>query len=324
MKLITGGSGFIGSALIWKLNALRVNDIVVVDDLGSGGKWRNLRGLHFRDFVDKRKIDPWLDLHQGELEWVVHLGACSNTTESDASYLMENNFEYSKRLWTRCSSLAIPFLYASSAAVYGSGRSGYSETPLDRSLAPLNPYGLSKLLFDRWAMHQTISPSRWAGLRFFNVFGPNEYHKGRMASVALHLFEQHATGGGGTLFKSYDPKVPHGAQARDFIYIKDVINVIVFLLYQEQSAGIINVGTGVSRTFNDLAEAIDDACGTRTRITYVDMPEDVIRSYQSFTEADISKLRQMGYDSPFMTLEEAVGDYVSGYLSCGFKTLGED
>lgn len=319
MIAVTGGAGFIGSALVWALNQRGVNDIIVVDQLGRDEKWKNLRGLNFDDYLEK---DDFLARITGdkplpELEAILHMGACSVTTEPDCSYLIKNNFEYTKSLAGYAVVHGTRFIYASSGATYGAGSQGFSddETFLP-SLMPLNMYGYSKHLFDLWAWHRGLL-DRFVGLKYFNVFGPNEYHKGSMRSYALTGFEQLKTSPSLRLFKSAHPAYADGEQLRDFIYVKDAAAITLFFLEHRDRGGIFNVGTGRARTWNDLALAIFTALGRTPSIEYIDMPEVLKERYQYFTQADINKLRQAGYTTPLTNLEDAVHEYVRECLVPG-------
>jgi len=319
MIVVTGGAGFIGSALIWKLNELGYSDILVVDNLGRTEKWRNIAARRIGDYMHRDAFPEWLAGHGGEVEAIFHLGACSATTETDVDYLMRVNFAYSKALWAWGAETGGRLIYASSGATYGDGSQGYQddESALD-ALRPLNAYGWSKHLFDRWAVAHAArgnAPAQWVGLKFFNVYGPNEYHKGSMASVIYHAFGQAEREGRVKLFKSYRPDVADGDQRRDFVYVKDCVDVMAWLLDHPQVTGIHNLGTGTARTFRELAEATLKAMGVPERIDYVDMPEALQPRYQYFTQAPMEKLRKAGYDAPFTPLDAGAADYVGGYLN---------
>lgn len=331
MIIVTGGAGLIGSAVIWRLNQLGRDDILVVDHLGNGDKWRNLVPLRFRDYCEKDdflemiadgRISSRLSLKGKKIEAVVHLGACSSTTEKDASYLVHNNFEYSKRMALFALNIGARFIYASSAATYGDGSRGFRD---DESaihlLTPLNMYGYSKQLFDLWALRNGVS-ERIAGMKYFNVFGPNEYHKGDMRSVVLKAYEQIVSTGGMVLFRSCRPDYADGEQMRDFIYVKDAVEMTLFLLDRTDINGIFNIGGGEARTWNSLAAAIFNALEKPANVTYVDMPEAIRPKYQYYTCADMTKLRAAGYAGAGTTLEDAVADYVRNYLIPD-KRLGE-
>jgi ADP-L-glycero-D-manno-heptose 6-epimerase len=324
MIVVTGGAGFIGSALVYGLNQRGIKDILVVDELGHSDKWKNLRGLSFADYMEK---DDFLNLVQDDqvprsVEAVLHMGACSSTTEADVSFLILNNFEYTKQLALWAEDTGVRFIYASSAATYGDGSQGFDddEEQIDR-LRPLNPYGYSKQLFDLWARREGLL-SKMVGLKYFNVFGPNEYHKGDMRSFVLKGFEQIAATGKVRLFKSYNPDYGDGEYVRDFIYIKDAVAMTLFFLDNPEISGLFNVGTGQARTWNDMVKAVFAAIGRDPRIEYVEMPESIRHQYQYFTEARMDRLHQAGYDRPPLPLEEAVRDYILNYLEKG-EYLGE-
>jgi len=323
MIVVTGGAGFIGSAVVWKLNQLGREDILVVDSLGASDKWRNLVGLGYLEYRHKDAFRS--ALAQGGnpdgVEAVVHLGACSATTERDADYLYDNNTRYSLELCRWCLLNGVRFVNASSAATYGDGGQGFQDGAegLER-LRPMNMYGYSKHLFDLTARREGWL-DRVASLKFFNVYGPNEYHKGEMKSVACKAHAQIAAGGTVRLFRSHRADCGDGGQLRDFVYVKDCAEVVCWLLENSGVNGVFNVGTGVARSFRDLALAVFAAMGKEPSIEYVDMPEAIRDTYQYFTEAPMERLRAAGYDAPFATLEEGVGDYVRGYLAGGSPWL---
>jgi len=319
MIIVTGGAGFLGSAIIAALNKRGISDILVVDELGCDSRWMNLRNLSFADYYEK---DDFLRMVlEGAIppgiEAVFHMGACSSTTETNASYLVKNNYEYTKTLaqWTQAEK--IRFIYASSAATYGDGSKGFSddEDEIDR-LRPLNMYGCSKQMFDLWARKAGIL-GKIVGLKYFNVFGPNEYHKADMRSFILKGFEQIKDKGKVGLFKSYNPKYADGEYVRDFIYVKDAVDMTLFFLDNPNIGGLFNIGTGKARTWNDMVKAVFAAMGKKPNIQYIDIPESIRNQYQYFTQADISKLRNTGYDKPITTLEDAIKDYVQNYLQKG-------
>ncbi|MBD3427170.1 MAG: ADP-glyceromanno-heptose 6-epimerase [Candidatus Omnitrophica bacterium] len=315
MIVLTGGAGFIGSCFLRKLNDEGITDILVVDQLDRSEKWRNLLGKKYRDY---RQKDEFLSLVEENSipspKAVVHMGACSSTTETDSDIFIKDNYEYSKKLARWALSRKAPFLYASSAATYGNGSSGYKddEGGLD-SLRPLNMYGYSKHMFDLWAREESLL-GKMTGIKFFNVFGPNEYHKGEMMSVICKKYPELVKDDRITLFKSYREEYPDGGQKRDFVYIKDTIEVMWFLFTNPNITGIYNLGSGRARSWNDLARAMFTAhYGTAEnegKIEYVDMPGELRPKYQYYTEADLTKLREAGCDHQFMSLEEAVRDYV--------------
>ncbi len=318
MIVVTGAAGFIGSALIARLNAANFNDIVAVDDFGRADKVPNLAGKRLLARVEREVFFDWLDQHHAQTEFIFHLGARTDTTEFDASVFDRLNLGYSQRVWRACCAYQLPLVYASSAATYGLGEHGYADRhDLVAQLSPLNPYGHSKNDFDRWALTQAEQPFFWAGLKFFNVYGPNEYHKGRMASVILHAFRQIGQTGQMQLFRSHHPDYRDGEQQRDFIYVKDVVDIAYFLMHHRRDSGLYNVGTGAARTFLDLVRATFRAMERPERISFVDTPADIRDKYQYFTEAPMEKLRSIGYTAPFHTLEAGVKDYVTSYLNKG-------
>jgi ADP-L-glycero-D-manno-heptose 6-epimerase len=316
MIIVTGAAGFIGSCLISKLNQENFNYIIAVDQFDAPEKLKNLEGKKIQERVERDHFFTWLDENYREVEFIFHIGARTDTTEFDKAVFDKLNLNYSKEIWKRCVEYQIPLVYASSAATYGAGEMGYQddESRLGQ-LKPLNPYGESKNEFDKWALAQEQKPFFWAGLKFFNVYGPNEYHKGRMASVVFHAHRQIQEKGAMKLFRSHNPDFKDGEQMRDFIYVKDLVNVCYFLMHHRQHSGIYNLGSGKARTFLDLTRAVFDALGKEENITFVDTPEDIREKYQYFTEADMTKLRSIGYDQPFHSLEEGISDYVRIYLS---------
>jgi len=319
MLLVTGGAGFIGSNVIASLNAAGRPDIAVNDSLGSDGKWRNLGSRQLADFVPPTDLPRWLDGRK--LDALVHLGAISSTTANDGDALIETNFRLSLRLLEWCTSTRTPFIYASSAATYGDGREGFSDAgslAALKRLKPLNLYGWSKHLFDlavlaRAARKEKLPP-QWAGLKFFNVYGPNEYHKGEMMSLIAKRFDEAKGGKPIRLFKSHRAGIADGEQKRDFIYVDDAVAVVRWLLDTPAVSGIFNVGTGQARSFRDLIAAMFAALGRVPAIEYVDMPDSIRDSYQYFTQAETENLRQAGYNAHFLGLEEAVRRYVTCYL----------
>ncbi len=316
MIIVTGGAGFIGSAIIAALNKRNISDILVVDELDKDQKWKNLCNLSFTDYVEK---DDFLnmvieDKLNSPLEAVFHLGACSDTTETNASYLIKNNYEYSKLLAQWATADNVRFIYASSAATYGDGSAGFSDDQEKIDiLKPLNIYGYSKHLFDLWA-HRAGLLKNIAGLKYFNVFGPNEYHKAYMRSFVLKAFEQIKATGKVRLFKSYKPDYADGEQLRDFIYVKDAVEMTLFFYDNPQISGLFNIGTGKARNWNDLVKAVFAAMDKQPNIQYIEMPESIRDQYQYYTEADITSLRKSGYDIKTTSLENAVKDYVQNYL----------
>jgi ADP-L-glycero-D-manno-heptose 6-epimerase len=315
MIIITGSAGFIGSCLVSKLNNKGIKDIILVDDFSREDKIQNIRNKVFALTVDRRDFPAWFRDNNGQIDFVFHIGARTDTTEFDVTVFDELNLGYSKKVWELCTFYNVPLIYASSAATYGDGSLGYNDDPLlIPQLKPLNPYGDSKNEFDKWVLKQEKQPPFWYGLKFFNVFGPNEYHKGRMASVVYHSFNQVRNTGEIRLFRSHRPDYQDGRQLRDFIYVKDVVDVMYFLMNHQADSGIYNLGTGHARTFLDLAEAVFASLGKEPRISFIDTPEDIRDKYQYFTEANMQKLRSIGYDRPFTRLEDAVEEYVQGYL----------
>ena len=316
MIIVTGGAGFIGSALIAELNARQITDILVVDQLGTNGKWKNLRNLSFADYVEKADLLEMVIAGKldSPIEAVLHLGACSDTTEPDASYLIKNNYEYTKLLAQWATNANVRFIYASSAATYGDGSAGFKDDEENlETLCPLNMYGYSKHAFDLWARRSRLL-DRIVGLKYFNVFGPNEYHKGHMRSFIVKAFEQINAEGTVRLFKSYEGDYADGEQVRDFIYVKDAVDMTLFFLDNRHLGGLYNVGTGEARTWNDLVTAVFAAMGKKPNIEYIDMPDSIRNQYQYFTQADMSKLRSAGYDKQITSLEDAIKDYVQNYL----------
>lgn len=318
MIVVTGAAGFIGSCMIARLNEEHFYDIVAVDDFSRADKKRNLVDKRISERVERSKFFNWLNDHHKMVQFVIHLGARTDTTEFDSEIHTELNLDYSKKVWKACCSFGLPLIYASSAATYGGGELGYEDDhSIISSLEPLNPYGVSKNEFDKWALEQEKTPYFWIGLKFFNVYGPNEYHKGRMASVILHAFGQIRKSGGMKLFRSHKSEYSDGGQKRDFVYVKDVLGVIMYLMQNRKPEfnGIYNMGSGKARTFNDLAASIFKAMDLPEQITYIDTPLDIRDKYQYFTEAPMQKLVDVGYSTPLTSLEEGVKDYVKQYLT---------
>ncbi len=316
MIIVTGAAGFIGSCLISRLNKDGYNNIIAVDAFGDSEKQKNLEGKNIMEFVEREDFFSWLKGKSDELEFVFHIGARTDTTEFDKSIFDKLNVNFSKKVWEYCVENQVPLVYASSAATYGLGELGYKddESLIDQ-LKPLNPYGDSKNDFDKWAISQEKKPFFWAGLKFFNVYGPNEYHKSRMASVNFHAYNQIEKTGKMKLFRSHNPEFKDGEQKRDFIYVKDLIDVCIFLMHHRKDSGIYNLGSGTARTFLDLAKGVFSALGKKPEIEFIDTPQDIRDKYQYFTEADMTKLKNIGYKKPFASLEDGVNDYVKNYLS---------
>jgi len=315
MIVVTGALGFIGSCLISKLNKEGVTNIVAVDDFSKVEKERNLEGKTLKTKVGRKDFISWLEDFNEEVDFIYHIGARTDTTEFDKDIFDELNLEYTKSIWKICSRYSIPLVYASSAATYGLGEFGYDDNhEIVEKLKPLNPYGDSKNDFDVWALKQESQPPFWVGLKFFNVYGPNEFHKGRMASVIFHTFNQINQNGGMKLFRSHNPDYTDGGQLRDFVYVKDVVNVCLFLKNETPESGLYNLGTGTARTFLDLAKNTFKALDKTENISFIDTPEDIRDKYQYFTEANMAKLLNAGYKDGFHTLEEGVKDYVQNYL----------
>ncbi|MEQ9299713.1 MAG: ADP-glyceromanno-heptose 6-epimerase [Cyclobacteriaceae bacterium] len=318
MIVVTGAAGFIGSCLIKKLNDHNFNAVVAVDKFDNPEKNKNLEGKKISHKVDRAEFISWLDEHQETVEFIFHIGARTDTAEFDRDLLEELNTEYTKRVWKKCVEYQLPLVYASSAATYGLGELGYKDDESQiPELHPLNPYGDSKNAFDIWALEQDEKPFFWAGLKFFNVYGPNEYHKGRMASVIMHAFNQIEKTGAMKLFRSHNPKFKDGEQQRDFVFVNDVVEVCYFLMHHRNNSGIYNLGSGQARTFLDLTKAVFKALGKSEDISFIDTPVDIRDKYQYFTEADMQKLKSIGYDKAFTSLEDGVGEYVRDFLSSG-------
>ena len=318
MIIVTGAAGFIGSCLVSRLNKEGFHDIVIVDDFSDPEKLKNLQGKMFSQQVHRDQFIGWLRENHRLVQFVFHIGARTDTTEFNKEIFDRLNLNYTKDVWNTCVEFGLPLVYASSAATYGLGEYGYKDDhDLPEKLKPLNPYGESKNNFDKWALKQERKPYFWAGLKFFNVYGPNEYHKGRMASVIFHAFRQIGSSGGMKLFRSHKPEYKDGEQLRDFIYVKDVCEVCLFLMHHRKNSGLYNLGTGKARSFLDLARSSFASMQKPENISFIDTPEDIRDKYQYFTEADMSKLRSIGYDKPFYTLEDGVKDYVRTYLAMG-------
>lgn len=316
MIVVTGAAGFIGSVLTGRLNHDELTELVLVDDFTKTEKLKNLENKIFSEKLPRDKFFRWLDKNHQEVNFVLHIGARTDTTEFDKAVFDKLNLNYTKEVWNRCADYDIPLIYASSAATYGMGELGYADShELVEKLKPLNPYGDSKNEFDKWALKQPKQPPFWAGLKFFNVYGPNEFHKSRMASVIFHAFHQIKNTGKVKLFKSHNPEFKDGEQLRDFVYVKDVVDVIIFLMNKRPASGLFNVGTGRARTFVDLTNATFKSLDLQPKIEFIDTPLDIRDKYQYFTQADMSKLIAAGYQKPFTSLENGVDDYVRNYLN---------
>ena len=314
--IVTGAAGFIGRNLVASLNSRGHHELILADSLGKDDKWRNLRGLRYEDILSPAALMERIERGQfADAEAILHMGACSSTTESDADYLLENNYRYTRRLCEFSLKHNIRFIYASSAATYGDGSQGYSDDDAATArLLPLNMYGYSKHMFDQWAL-KVGALSRIAGLKYFNVFGPYEDHKGDMKSVVAKSYRQIREQGKVRLFKSYSAQYADGEQMRDFIYVRDAVEVTLWFLEKGSASGLFNCGTGRARTWKDLAAAVFRAMNRPVEIEFIEMPETLRRKYQYFTEANMQKLRAAGYTRPFTSLEDAVQDYVADYLS---------
>lgn len=316
--VVTGAAGFIASYLAGHLNSLGYERLILVDDFGDPAKAPNLANKKFLQKIDREEFIGWLQSHPGFVQHVFHLGARTDTTEMDYEVHRRWNLEYSKAVWNVCTEQQIPLVYASSAATYGAGEHGYDDShELVPKLRPLNPYGQSKQDFDLWALQQKDHPPFWAGVKFFNVYGPNEYHKGRMASVMLHAHKQIKEHGFARLFRSHNPAFADGGQMRDFVYVKDVVHMCVWLMEAMPESGLYNVGSGKARTFLDLVRALFSALQLPERIEFIDTPADIRDKYQYFTEANMSKMRAAGYTVLPYSLEEGVREYVTGFLESG-------
>lgn len=327
--IVTGAYGFIGSCLVSYLNQQGFTNLILVDDFAfDEKKEKNLKNKKYLHRIERENLFIWLQTNQPKIDFLFHLGARTDTTEFDYTIHQKLNVDYSKSIWNYCTQNNIPLVYASSAATYGSGEFGYDDNhEVIEKLLPLNPYGISKNEFDKWVIKQTTSPQPspngegakappfWAGLKFFNVYGPNEYHKARMASVVFHAYQQIKNTGSLNLFKSHHPDFKDGEQMRDFVYVKDVVNVLYFFLHHRKDAGIYNLGSGKARTFKDLAAATFQAMAIAPQINFIDTPADIRDKYQYFTEAKMQKLKAIGYEIPFHTIEQGVADYVNNYLA---------
>ncbi len=316
MIVVTGAAGFIGSCLISKLNKQGSNNLVLVDDFSRQDKMQNLAGKKYLQKFPRDLFVEWLNKNHDRVSFIFHFGARTDTAEKNTTLFERLNLNYSKKVWEACVKHHLPLVYCSSAATYGAGEHGYDDRhDMLEKLKPLNPYGKSKHDFDHWVLRQSSSPPFWAGLKLFNVYGPNEYHKGRMASAILHLFRQIRDSKEVKLFRSHLRNIADGEQCRDFIYVKDVLDVCMFLKKHQPRPGIYNLGTGHARSFMELASAIFNAMGVTEKVKFTDTPENIRDNYQYFTEANIEKLRAAGYKKPFCSLEEGVADYVNNYLT---------
>lgn len=316
MIVVTGGAGFIGSAIVWRLNQLGKTNIVIVDELGKDEKWKNLVGLKYEDFTNKLEfIEQVLDdVIPYNVDAIIHMGANSSTTEKDADHLMDNNYHYTKELAKFCVEKNLRFIYASSAATYGDGDFGFDDDENKiETLRPLNMYGYSKQLFDLWAKRNSLL-DRIVGIKYFNVYGPNEYHKADMRSVVHKAYEQVRDTGKVKLFKSLNPNYKDGEQMRDFVYIKDAVDMTLHFLDNPDKNGIYNVGAGRARTWNDLVTSLFNAIGKPANIEYIDLPQHLAEKYQYFTEANLNKIKSVGYNQATTSLEDGVNDYVKNYL----------
>lgn len=320
LHLITGGAGFIGSNILTALSA-RGDRVAIADYFGHGDKWRNVAKHLICDFIDPADLDAWLIANVNKISSLIHMGAVSATTETDSDLIIATNFRLPQKLWNWCATNGVPFIYASSAAVYGNGDSGFDDHIDADSLArlrPLNPYGWSKLAFDRRVVAALkggeATPPKWAGLRFFNVYGPNEYHKGSMRSLVAANSASVDAGAAMRLFKSYHPDYPDGGQMRDFVWVRDCVDVVLWMLDNPFPSDIYNVGSGKARTWLDLSNAMFRACGKSQRVEFIEMPAELRARYQYFTQANIEKLRSIGYDRPMTALEDGATNYIKGYL----------
>lgn len=318
--IVTGGAGFIGSCIVRTLNDMGIEDIIVVDHICETDKWINLRNKKYSEYINRDDFLARLPEFKNGISHIIHMGACSATTERNFDFLYRNNYEYSKRLWDFCSENGISFIYASSAATYGDGQLGFDDMMDIKKLRPLNGYGYSKQLFDIWAEKQEKRPMQAVGFKFFNVYGPNEYYKGNMASVIFHSYNKIIKTGEVQLFKSYNAQYVDGGQLRDFVYVKDICKVIKYMLEHPDISGLFNLGTGKARSFYELANATFSALGIPTYVDYIDMPAELRPKYQYYTQANMKKLYNVGYTENFYTLEDGIKDYVQNYLCRNYET----
>lgn len=316
MIIVTGAAGFIGSYLVGKLNKAGFNDLVLVDRINNPWKEQNLVNKKYRKFIDRDNLFKWIVKHARDIQCVFHLGAITDTANDELKLFQQLNVMYSQRLWNICAEINVPFIYASSAATYGNGEDGFSDSHSNiPNLRPLNLYGWSKQDFDVWALKQVRTPRQWVGLKFFNVYGPNEYHKGRMSSVVLHAYEAIRETGKMELFRSHHKDYKDGEQSRDFIFVDDIVDVMMFFMEQGKNSGIYNVGTGKARSFYDLTTSVFSSLKIDPNISFIDTPVDLRGRYQYYTEADIHKLRNIGYTKDFTELESGVDRYVNEFLT---------
>lgn len=316
MIVVTGAAGFIGSCLVKKLNDENYNDIVLVDDFSKEDKSKNLEGKKFSRKIDRSAFFDFIKNEHRFIQFIFHIGARTDTTEFNKQIFDELNLNYTKRVWELCVEFGLPLVYASSAATYGNGEQGYDDDEsLISKLKPLNPYGDSKNDFDKWALAQERKPYFWCGLKFFNVYGPNEYHKAKMASVIFHAFNSIQKTGEVKLFRSHNAKYKDGEQLRDFVYVKDVAEVCFYLMHHRKNSGIYNLGSGSARTFLELTRAVFKSMKKEERISFIDTPAEIRDKYQYYTKAEMKKLQNIGYSKPFTSLEDGIDDYVRHYLS---------
>lgn len=318
--IVTGGAGFIGSCVVRTLNDMGIENIVIVDNVASTEKWMNMRNKKYIEYISRDIFLEKLGARKwGKISGIIHMGACSSTTESNFDYLWTNNVEFTKTLWKYCTEEQIPLIYASSAATYGDGINGFDDGCDIDVLRPLNGYGYSKQVFDQWTLKQENKPGQCVGLKFFNVYGPNEYFKGSMASMAYHGYKQLRADGKIKLFKSCNPNYADGGQLRDFVYVKDICKVIKFFIEHPEHSGLFNVGTGRAQSFYELVSAVFESLGLEPNIEYIDMPIHLREKYQYYTKAEMKKIYDLGYKDNFMSVQEGVRDYVLGYLDKNYE-----